>query len=172
LTQRSRIVLHREIWNAYTRFVEMAPGIGEADRGEETGIMKRSSPVRVRLVPATEGAPIEVVFSDDERAEVEQVSGDLGISTFIRNLGVFAAQDEPGQTPAELIQAGAASAGMRVGEWLRIVTLAAIGYSDLAKHIEHARASLEKHVENAKGAVPSVPVPEQTLIRPSARRIR
>lgn len=106
--------------------------------------MRRSSPVRVRLVPAAEGAPIEVIFTDEERTAVEQACGELGVSTWIRTTGVFAAQDEKGVTPKELIEAAAEHAGMRVGEWLRVVCLAAIEHSPLAQQIAHARASMGK----------------------------
>lgn len=137
--------------------------------------MKRTSAVRIRLVPQSEGLPIEIQFFEDERKEVEALAAAVGqpLSTFIRTLGTFAAQTEQGSSPSELIEAGSASAGMKPAQWLRIVVLAAIGYSDLPAQLGHARASLESQLERAKAAIPKpVPVSETTHVRPSARRVR
>ena len=117
---------------------------------------RRDQYIRLRLAPASEAATVAVAFSKAERAAVEKVAeqcgfvtglaggGLPGLSTFIRQLGIYASQDEQAQDVDTAIRTAAENAGMTVGEWLRIIVFGACGLSDLELHLSQARAAMEQ----------------------------
>lgn len=88
----------------------------------------------VRIGP---GAPDEVRFTEEEKSSVERAAfvRDLPLSTFIRRVGVGAAvMVRPAEEDAEardIILAAAEACNLRLGEWLRLVILAAVGHTPL-----------------------------------------
>lgn len=112
--------------------------------------MRRTEHIRLRLKPAAEGTPIEIVLSKQERSALEkaiETTGyQRGLSTFLRECAVRAARDyrQPDSSPADVIEAAASAACQGVGEWIRTVALAAVGESDLLSQLEHARADFER----------------------------
>lgn len=134
--------------------------------------MRRNQPVRVRLAPPTESAGVEVVLSEAEYAALKEAmersgylirpnkpkrSGRLGLSSFVRDIVTFAAWEYVLPTGKyyderlsfeEAIFAAAAAASQGPGEWMRVVSLAAVGASDLEQQVALARAAWERGVES------------------------
>lgn len=127
--------------------------------------MRRTVPIRVRLRPALvdgqKTTTTEVQLFESERDALAKAATKIGydtegkatagfgqktgLSTFLRKCAFAAAYDyvEPGSDPADGVETAATAGGCGVGEWIRIVALAAIEASDLPRQIEHARAALE-----------------------------
>lgn len=111
--------------------------------------------VRVRLVPAHLGHAVQVKLAIAEREALLVAMREKGygeLSTFIRTLGVAAgvqyhqraAAQAAGDTfPRQVIEWAAEAAHMNVGEWMRTVALAAIGFSPLCEHLTEARKAFE-----------------------------
>lgn len=80
-------------------------------------------------------APDEVLFHDAEREAVVEAAVAAGydhVSTFIRELCVEAAlvsHMRGKSTDRQLLLGASKACDMRLGQWMREVTLAAIGYS-------------------------------------------
>lgn len=91
---------------------------------------------------------MEVVLSEDERAALEASVASLewqrGLSAFLRELGYAAAEGEPGEGYQDKIASAAEASGMAVGAWLRVIALAAVGYTDLRAQVLAAHAQVQR----------------------------
>lgn len=111
--------------------------------------MRRNEHVRVRLVPAHKGNPTQVKLTSAEKKALIVAATKLkyfvggrgpGLSAFLRDLGKKASEQEHAALDvAEQIGNAANASGMVVGEWLRTIALASIGFTPLAKQIGDAR---------------------------------
>jgi hypothetical protein len=102
-----------------------------------------------------------VGLSDDERAALEKAVAEsgyvretksainarykLGLGSFLKELAGIAAvgQHKEGQDLDVTIRAAAAASCQSVGEWIRTVALASIGYTPLESQLEIARRAWE-----------------------------
>jgi hypothetical protein len=109
---------------------------------------RRTNHIRVRLRPAPAMA-VEVTLSDDEVAAVDRAVARLGFkedgrSALFRAIAWHAAKEYATTDDAEQVfRAAAGRARMGIGEWLRWVTLGAIGESDFCAQLAHAVAFVQ-----------------------------
>lgn len=113
-----------------------------------TSVETREARVMVKLAGSA-APPDEVLFKYGEREAVVGAALEAGyehLSTFIRELCVDVAlsgMDRKGRTDRQLLQAAAVSCDMKLGAWMRTVTLAGIG------QVEEVETPLPKHKREA-----------------------
>lgn len=109
---------------------------------------RREHHIRIRLSPKPAPA-MAITASAAERAALEEAAIAAGhpgnLSTFLRDLGWHAAAVSASSRDAESAFREAADAvGLGVGQWLRVISLAAIGVHPLVEQIEAAKKGVAK----------------------------
>lgn len=126
------------------------PGV---THGDNVVRERKNKQVRVRLVPTHLGHPLLLRFTYEEWEAVQAKAKELDvrISTLVRGLGVAVAKSHHDRANREIaadlrvgqvIEWAAADARMGSNEWLRVVTLSAIGYTKLAEQLAGAAEAL------------------------------
>ena len=96
----------------------------------------------VRLAPGRGSAPDEVRFTEEEKTAVVRTAslcGYVHLSTFIREVGVDAAMvtvSREGLDDYQLVKSAALECNLHLGEWFRLVVLAAVGHTPLPSHMK------------------------------------
>lgn len=115
----------------------------------------RHKRVMVRLVPGKGAAPDEVRFSPEEYAAVDKLRRRLkyqGISTLIRELCVKVASPptrggKGNVGDYDVLKAAAQACNLPLGEWMRLVALAACEFTPLESHLASARMVVRNTVQ-------------------------
>jgi hypothetical protein len=124
---------------------------------------RRERFVRVRLVPSHLGNATQVKLTEDEYEAIVKGAQELRLelSTFLRELGVAAAQDHHAQAARDVtgdlfkltvIERAADEAHMTVSEWLRVIAVHALGIGQLGAQMSHALAARVAGLPHADAA--------------------
>ena len=107
----------------------------------------RDKRVMVRIGP---GTPDEVRFTAEEKTAVERAAkaAKTPLSTFIREVGAGSSRSilERDGTPREVISAAAEECNLRLGEFLRLVVLAAVCFTPLPSYMEAGRVLVKRRM--------------------------
>lgn len=108
---------------------------------------RRTNHIRVRLAPAPRPA-VEVTLDDTELAAIDRAVSKHeldGRSALFRSVGWFAASKYATNEDSEAaFRAAAEAAHMGIGEWLRYITLSAIGEGDFCEQLGQAREAVNQ----------------------------